>query len=373
MIDDCLDCLSSTVQMNIQLETTAYTALSGETISDHALVRLGESLSVATKDLEKKSKDSLRHFLRCIHEKAECPINRFCVSGSCGHQPSNAPDDMGFDITVFVDCEALHGQAATSQSEHFECAIQSSEKIYRSIREMVSTCESDHFGIHFKLNEESMHVSVTPSMGTKMHLHRKCVWDLIEGKDRDGSLTQSDLDIMSLSLHESLTAFMHMGDPVFHSLVRLCRLWRRQVLINQGCGELSTLACVLVMMRCIEDEKARGMSVTSPSGRGTKLAEFPVTKVFKDFLETLGDFGNLTISYQRFYEPDMIPERHLGAKPCILDPVNPWRNVVHGMTHEGIEWVKRHAIQSRKILDDPAATVGDLFMLEQSEQRTRGL
>jgi hypothetical protein len=365
MIDDSLDCLSSAVQMNINVRADKLNESASRQISDHSMLDLGHSLAVETSELEGDCKETLRRILKAVHERSGCPIDRFCVSGSCGHQPPNASDNFGFDITVFVDCEVAHGYS----SEHIACSIRSAETIYHAVREMVSACETDHYGIHFSLDDYNFHLAVTPSLGKKMHLQRKAVWDLIEEKDKAGKLSQSDLDMLSGSLHESLTSFMHMGDPVFHAVVRLSRLWRQNVLLNLGCGEFSTLAVVLVMMRCIEDEKARGMSIRGEPGK----TDFPVKRVFKDFLIMLSDLDNQTITYQRFYEPDLIPERHMGAKPNILDPINPWRNVVHEMTKEGIEWVKLHAHKSLKTLDSSSGNIGELFMIESPTHRSRGL
>jgi hypothetical protein len=374
MLNDCLDCLSSTVQMNFESNPDRTSTFPPKTATDESLQEFANAMAIETSELEGRAKASLRKLLSAIHDHSGCPINRFCVSGSCGHQPDNVNDGFGFDITVYVDCEASHGQVEPRGSvEHMQCSIQSAEHVYRSLRGLVEHSTYDHFGMHFTLDNYDFNVAVTPCLGRKMHLQRKAVWDLVEQKDKEIRLSQSDLDMMSISLHESLTAFMHMGDPVFHDLVRLARFWRQTALVDQGCGELSTLATILVMMRCIEDEKARGMSVSSPSGRGlTRQVTFPVKNVFKDFLTTLSEFDNQVITYQRFYEPDLIPERHLGTKPCILDPVNPWRNVVHNMTKEGVEWVKRHAWQSLKVLNTPNSTIADVFMLPTS-QRVTGL
>ena len=373
MINDALDCLSSTVQMNVDFTATKSDKFLGHAPSDDSLIAFAESLAIEGNDVEVRAKETLRKLLIAIHEHSGCPIDRFCVSGSCGHQPENANDLKGFDITVFVDCKASHGQAEAGPSEHMQCSIQSAEKTYQALRPLIEHSTCDHLGMHFTLDGFNFHVAVTPSLGHKMHLQRKAVWDMIERKDKEGNLTQSDLDMMSISLHESLTSFMHMGDPVFHDLVRLARFWREHALLQQGCGELSTMATVLVMMRCIEDEKARGMAVSSPSGRGLKRQDgFRVKLVFTDFLKTLADLDNQTITYQRFYEPDLIPERHTGAKPNILDPVNPWRNVIHNMTHEGIQWVKRHASQSIKQIESSGSTLRDVFMVTKTE-RTKGV
>ena len=374
MLNDCLDCLSSTVQMNFDCKPDRTSTFLSKEATDSSLLEFANAMAIETPELEGRAKDTLRKLLSAIHDHSGCPINRFCVSGSCGHQPDNANDGFGFDITVFVDCEASHGKVESrGAGEHLQCSIQSAEHVYRSLRGRIEHCTYDHFGMHFAVDNFGFNVAVTPSLGHKMHLQRKAVWDLIEQKDKENKLSQSDLDMMSISLHESLTAFMQMGDPVFHDLVRLGRFWRQTALVDQGCGELSTLATVLVMMRCIEDEKSRGMSVSSPSGRGlTRQVTFPVRSVFNDFLTTLSELDNQVITYQRFYEPDLIPERHLRTRPCILDPINPWRNVVHNMTKEGVEWVKRHASQSLKILNKPNSTISDLFML-QSSQRATGL
>ena len=370
LIDECLDCLSSAVQMNMDFNEARSTPHYPLKVDDDSLCDFAETLCMDSAELEGKAKSTIRKILKAIIDHSGCAIDRICVSGSVGHQPDNSSDHMGFDITVFVDCTATHGQLEASEhdpekkEEHMECSIQSAEKIYQSFRNMISStvCECDHFGLHFGMDGYFLHIAVSPSFAHKMHLHRKHVWDLIEKRDKESKLNQNDLDRFSISLHESLTSFMHMGDPGFHGLVRLARFWRQNVLLQQGCGELSSLAVVLVMMRCIEDEKAIGMSVASPTGRGLRQHPFPVKKVFEDFLRSLSKLDSLTISYQRFYEPDLIPERHLSNKPYILDPVNPWRNVIHNMTHEGVEWAKSHAAKSLKLMQNSETTLNDLFL-----------
>ena len=186
-----------------------------------------------------------------------------------------------------------------------------------------------------------------------MHVQRKSVWDLIEKLDRSsGGLSQNELDRFSIGLHESTSSFMHMGDPVFHGLVRLARFFRSQILNPSG-AEISTYAVALIMMRCIEDEKARGMSVSvSPT------ATFPVGKIFNDFLTCLSRIDTLCLTWQRFYEPDPVPERHLATRPLIVDPVNPWRNVVRNMSREQLEAVKMKATECLK-----KKSIGELFGL----------
>lgn len=368
LIDECLDSLSSTVQMNIDSRDLKWKEELSNQLTDKSLLRLGGCLSLDRTELEGKAKSTLRKILQAIHVHSGCPIDRFCVSGSIGHQSDNAIDSVGFDVSVFVDCAAVHGESETDPAGHLECSVRSAEKVYESLKALISStaCYCDHFGLHFEMDGYQFHLAVTPSLGHKMHLQRKAVWDMIEEKDKENQLTQTDLDRLSIALHESTTSFMHLGDPDLHNLVKLARFWRASVLVEQGCGELSTLGVVLVMIRCIEDEKAVGMSVSSPSGRGVAQHPFPVKKVFMDFLRCLSSLDTQTISYQRFYEPDLIPERHLSRKPYILDPVNPWRNVVHGMTNEGLEWVKKSSLRCLKMCDMPGSTLEDVFIPQRA-------
>jgi hypothetical protein len=150
---------------------------------------------------------------------------------------------------------------------------------------------------------------------------------------------------------------MHMGDPVFHGLVRMARFWRSQVLNPSG-AEMSTYAIALIMMRCIEDEKARGMSATRTP------PAFPEKKIFTDFLTWLTQIDTLSLTWQQFYEPDLVPERHLATRPMIVDPVNPWRNLVRNMTQEQMEAVKLKSNESLK-----KKTIGELFSLTTTATR----
>jgi len=368
IIDDALDGLWSTVQMNFSMVEGQRAGK----ISDDSLNEFAASIGVIQDALDREAKPAIRKILEAIHNNSGCPIDRFCVSGSVGAQPNNFKDCVGFDITVFVDCAASHGQIEESESNytkkstHMECAIQSLEKVCNSFKDVVEYMECDHIGAHCTLEGYWFHICVFPSMGHRMHLQRKAVWDMIEELDKSGSVSQNDLEKYSTGLHESTASFMHMGDPVHHGLVRLARKWRSNVLVPAGC-EMSALAISLVMMRCIEDEKALGMSVSSPSGRGLEPHAFPVAKIFRDFLHALTELDSLVLTWQRFYEPDLLPERHLSIKPLIVDPVNPWRNIIHNMTHEGIESVKEHASKSLQLM---SGDIDDVF--HPSSKSARG-
>ena len=364
-IEECLDGLSSTVQMNFQSHEAVPSPLVSAELSDKNLRSLADCIAINSSDLENVYKPLLRELLTTIHEKSGCPIDRYCVSGSLGTQQNNSSDQFGFDITVFLDCSASHGQVEESEPDpskkqlHMECAIQSFEKIYTCVRPFASVVECDHRGVHFKHESSGLfiHLAVFPSMGHRMHVQRKSVWDVIEQLDRSsGGLSQNDLDRFSIGLHESTTSFMHMGDPVFHGLVRLARFWRSQILNPSGV-EMSTYAIVLIMMRCIEDEKARGMSVSPRSS-------FSESKIFSDFLTCLSLMDTLSLTWQRFYEPDLVPERHLASRPLIVDPVNPWRNVVQNMTRDQIEAVKMKAGECLK-----KNTISEMFGLTMGATR----
>ena len=340
------------------------TQLLSSDISDDSLRSLADTIAISASDLENVYKPIVREILTTIHEKSGCAIDRYCVSGSLGTQPNNCSDEFGFDITVFIDCSASHGKVEESEIDpakkqlHMECAIQSFEKIYTSIRHLAAAdqaVECDHRGVHFQHHSSGIfiHLAVFPTLGHRMHVQRKSVWDLIEKLDRSsGGLSQNELDRFSIGLHESTSSFMHMGDPVFHGLVRLARFWRSQTLNPSG-ADISTYAVALIMMRCIEDEKARGMSVSvSPT------PTFPEAKIFNDFLTCVSQIDTLSLTWQRFYEPDLVPERHLATRPLIVDPVNPWRNVVRNMSREQLEAVKMKANECLK-----KKSIGELFGL----------
>jgi len=370
-IEECLDGLSSTVQMNFRIPDSVPPHLTSANLSDQNLRSFADCISIPSSDLENVYKPIVRELLMAIHEKSGCPIDRYCVSGTMGTQPNNSSDEFGFDITVFIDCSASHGRVEETELDpvkkqlHMECAIQSFEKIYTCVRPFASThnpIECDHRGVHFQHEPSGLfiHLAVFPSLGHRMHVQRKSVWDLVERMDRSsGGLTQNELDRFSIGLHESTSSFMHMGDPDFHGLVRLARFWRSQILNISG-PEMSTYAIALIMMRCIEDEKARGMTVSAVPPTST----FPEAKIFNEFLTCLTQIDTLSLTWQRFYEPDLVPERHLATRPLIVDPVNPWRNVVRNMTREQLEAVKMKASESLK-----KTTIGELFGLTAA---TRG-
>ena len=368
-IDECLDGLSSTVQMNFRRPDSFPSHLISSELSDENLRSFAETISITPSDLENLYKPVLRDILTTIHTQSGCAIDRYCVSGSLGIQPNNCSDDFGFDITVFLDCSASHGTVEESEPDpskkklHPECTIQSFEKIYTCIRHFASPhqpVECDHRGVHFQHETTGLfiHLAAFPSFGHRMHVQRKSIWDLVESLDRSsGGLNQNDLDRFSIGLCESTSSFMHMGDPVFHGLVRLARFWRSQVLNPSG-AEMSTYAIALIMMRCIEDEKARGMSATRTP------PVFPEKKIFFDFLTWLTQIDTLSLTWQQFYEPDLVPERHLATRPMIVDPVNPWRNIVRNMTQEQMEAVKLKANESLK-----KTTIGELFSLTTTATR----
>jgi hypothetical protein len=328
-------------------------------ISDQSLIELGGVLAPDDSRLETVGKRTVREILSEIQDHSGCPIDRFCLSGSVGHQRVNSNDSIGFDITVFIHTHDMGLEIAT-------------EKVLRVVAlHTESILQIDHLGGHFVMNGYPINLAVAPALGHKMHIQRKAIWDEIEMAISDESLSPSDLDRFSISLHESLAAFMHLGDPLLHGLVRLARLWRQNAILASGCDELSTLATVLVMMRCIEVERSRGLClVASRTGR-TKLAAFPSEKIFCEFLEYFCELDCVAMTWPRFYDPDTISDRVVRKQPYILDPVNPWRNVIETMTPEGIDWIK-HAARHALNLIQARAPLKCLFSPPPSIKRRGG-
>ena len=354
LVEECLDGLSSTVQMNYHFDEESSRAWLAQPLTDASLESFGDCLAVGETEVN-RAKESLRKILNAVAAHGRCPIDRFCVSGSLGHQPVHSSDILGFDLTMFVDCEA---------------SSVSLEKIYSSFQQVVPMSEIDEFGVHFEMDNFLFHLAVTPSLGHKMHLQRKHVWDLIEQRIKEGK-GSSGLGKFSLALHESLTSFMHLGDPRFHGLVRLARLWREHVLVNSGCVEVSSLVVALVMIRCIEEEnKARSMHVD----RGLNVVHaFSATSVWVQFLTYMSTLDSIAMSWQRFYEPDLILERGMSGGTYIMNPVNPWHNILHGVSVEGMEMAKQRATNSLKKLAGPPCTIYGMFIENTvSTPRTKG-
>ena len=337
LVEECLDGLSSTVMLNWDYKDSRCRQYLDQLISDESLSEFASCLSVDPVELESQAKPRLAELLNAIVSHGGCPVDRFCVSGSVGHQTDS--DKFGFDITVFVDCDVSHRNEGIAA-----CCAHSDERIYSAIRPLMkSDPVKDQNVLHFCLGAFMIHLAVTPSFGHKMHLQRKHVWDLLEARDKEGAMTSMELKNYSLALHESLASFMHMGDPLFHGLVRLARLWREHMCQSS----ISALVATLLMMRCIEDEKARGMTSPRSGSPSASSAHFPTHHVFVAFLTCLTNIDTIRMSWQRFYEPDLVPERHVASTgACLLDPVNPYRNLLADLTPDQIETVKGTATKS---------------------------
>ncbi len=335
VVEMAIDGLLSAVLLNFEYRETDVCNLIMKKISDETLTDLGECIAPNSDAIDTVGKDTLREILTAIHDHSGCPIDRFCVSGSIGHQLENSNDSLGFDVTVFVETELSHMSLEAS-----------TERVFRAVSNHIgNVLHIDHLGGHFEFHNYQINIGMAPSLGHKMHVQRKAIWDEIQRLSSSSQLSPSDLDRFSICLHESLASFMHLGDPHLHGLVRLARLWRERVILAAGCAELSTLAVVLVMIRCIEVERSRGLPlVSSPCGR---KQPFPSERIFSEFLEYLSELPSLVMTWERFYEPHMVIDRNTHTIPYIIDPVNPWRNVLHTMTPGGIASVQnaaRHAL-----------------------------
>jgi len=62
-----------------------------------------------------------------------------------------------------------------------------------------------------------------------------------------------------------------------------------------------------------------------------------------------------------YYTHQQIPETVLTQRPLILDPSNPWHNVVSGISDEISEEIKTEAKASLAMLDDSSATMSGLL------------
>lgn len=345
LVEECLDGLASTVLMNDAYSESKCGQLLHQPVTDDSLNDLAACMSV---DDVGPAHTVISRLLNAVVAHSGCLIDRFCVSGSIGHQPSiGCEDKLGFDITVFVE---------TSEKSFGEHQHVSAEKVYHSIENIIgrNSVLCDHLGLHFEMEGFQFHLAITPALGHRMHEQRKRVWDFIQEAEQVAEVDLQSLDKYSISMHESLTAFMHLGDPVLHGLVRLARFWRRQ----HSQFNVSPIAIVLVMMRCIEDEKTRVGTV----------GKFPVKRVFIEFLSAIARMNTLRMSWHRFYIPELVPKRmakDTAGETYLIDPVNPWRNLLP----KDVGNISSSANACIEQLKNPDCTLYDIFSSRTTSTR----
>ena len=104
-------------------------------------------------------------------------------------------------------------------------------------------------------------------------------------------------------------------------------------------------------------------AIAAAQPASTKPAGLSMKAVFKEFLTEIYQLDQLQIIFTDIYDESLIPNWIKEQRPLVLDPVNPWNNTVYNLHKHVSEDLKRHALDTLKLLEDPGTSLNQVFHL----------
>lgn len=115
-------------------------------------------------------------------------------------------------------------------------------------------------------------------------------------------------------------AFTRDQSPFCHSIIRLAKDWMRSVYVSERGECVNTAAIVetIALKAALVEETSVMYRREDPS----------YLKAFTSFLAMIIDLPNLRVMFCDFYQESEIPEEVSMQRPLLLDPANPYHNLL---------------------------------------------
>ena len=312
-------------------------------ISDLSLSQYGRQLRFDEKFL-KKANEVCTKVCDGING-TEFKPDRFSVSES--HVCQEGAEDTGVDIVAYL--KETHDQQ------------QAKAKFHEVIKQMGGQkMECDDKGvIHFELDKVKVNLGTSVSRGPTIGEHRQAVFQQTTKLDKEGKLQKSQIEKVSVDLHDSMSEFMAKDRDEFDMAAqRLARAWRRTALAPWG-DWFSPLDAALIMQRSLDTERHR------------TAGSVAMGNVMRRFLSDLSNIEDMSLTFPEtsLYEWSMVPQWIQQERPLLLDPVNPFRNPFSGLNRNVFRDIRNRAQEALKLIES-SASMSDLFQMPpESEKR----
>lgn len=319
----------SKLQTGIQLQHASDQPISDQTLSEYGRrLKFDDKFLHRANEVCKKICDALSN--------SQIKPERFSVSES--HVCQEGVEDTGVDIVAYL-----------KQSDDLDKAKQ-------HFNETVNKLGAQRFSmddkglLHFDLDNVKVNLGLSVSRGPTVGEHRQVVFQQTSKLDKEGKLQKSQIEKVSVDLHDSMSEFMGKNRDEFDlAAQRLARAWRRTAIAPMW-EDFGPLESMLVMQNALERQRRSGGAQSMRS-------------VMREYFNELRDIEKMDLTFQNrsLYDWNLVPQWVREERPLLLDPVNPWRNVLGGIQRNVFAEVRNRASEALQILDKEMSRMNELF------------
>jgi hypothetical protein len=311
-------------------------------ISDQTLTEYGRELRFDEKFLKKANEVCKRV---CDSLKGtEFKPDRFSVSES--HVCQEGVEDTGVDIVAYLK----EGHDPSTANNKFNEVVKN-----LGAKKM----QTDDKGVmHFELDNVKVNLGTSVSRGPTIGEHRKAVFHQTTKLDKEGKLQKSQIEKVSVDLHDSMSEFMSKDQDEFDlAAQRLARAWRRTALAPWG-DWFSPLDAALIMQRSLDTERRR------------TAGSMAMSDVMRRFFSDISNIEAMALTFPEtsMYEWNLVPQWIQQERPLLLDPVNPFRNPFSGLNRGMFKEIRTRAQEALKLMES-SGSMSDLFQMPPEAEK----
>jgi 2'-5'-oligoadenylate synthetase len=305
-------------------------------INPKVLRQLGDSLAPTSKE-HKNARNVVNKVINALQECPYISVDRCCVSGSFGKGTSVVNFDI--DLVVFVN----------DASPPFEGVIHKLETYMPKVLPAVEIEKTTRFSLQFILDgyevdllpaQNLVSAAITPNPSEEQYQTTL---------EKMKKLPTSDRAYWSGAIAESIVRFMKDQQSFVNAAVRICKLWKKTCRVTSAAFP-SWFCSYLIEVMAVDAARQELTKNPSPAS---------LVAVLESFLKGLSSPQTLRVIILDKYEEDDIPVEILRRRPLVLDPANPYNNIVSQVR----DWttIQLLAHDTLDAMSNPQATLRDIF------------
>jgi hypothetical protein len=290
---------------------------------NHLLVTLSRSLTIPEEMLSECNEYMQKIFL-ILQQKSRYKLDRSRLAGGVAKKTSIAYS-FDYDCVIYVNNEDPPFKNILDEWEDI-LTLQSAIPV-ESPR--LTQCS-----IQFSIKGFAYDLLPAPNYATAnqdIHQQANTIWNKIRSSRSTnvGHLYSSGLSELAVQFAKKQSAFIH-------DLCRLAKFWNGTVLYEGYVSGRSSIIEYLAVKGGQEEEQA---------GLNGSLS---LLRAFRRFLALLTEHQSIGIVFYDFYLENLVPEYQ---KPFLIDPSNPFNNLLNGIAAEFLPTLSGYARETLARLD----------------------
>ncbi|XP_064645175.1 2'-5'-oligoadenylate synthase 3-like [Lineus longissimus] len=286
---------------------------------DDLLSDLVDDLEI-DEEFKRRGKAAANRVFRLLQRESEYRIDRVKVAGGQGKNTSIRGRHMDYDCVVFINGEE---PPFSDVIDEFEALINNFFEIPVSVTPYSLKFKLDdvNFDLLPATNEVLTHDT---SDTTRMQVARTL--------DKMKRIPAGEIRYYSAALTEGALDFIQSRSDFVLSFIKLCKYWNNGVKCGYISGRSTIIETIAVAVAEEEETKA-GQSRRKPSLRNS----------ITNFLEQMRHTAEINVAFYHNYRRSDVPRHIAKQRPLVLDPSNPWNNLLSRRTQSSLEPFEEHA------------------------------